>query len=119
MGRYYNGDIEGKFWFAVQPSNSADRFGVTGHVPEYIEYNFYEDDKQGVEEELKRIEKSLGNQLQKFDEFFEKHTSYRDEMLAENGISVSKLGDYADYKLGQKILNCLNENGYCEFEAEL
>ena len=119
MGRYYNGDIEGKFWFAVQPSNSADRFGVTGHVPEYIEYNFYEDDKQGVEEELKRIEKSLGNQLQKFDEFFEKHTSCRDEMLAENGISVSKLGDYADYKLGQKILNCLNENGYCEFEAEL
>lgn len=119
MGRYYNGDIEGKFWFAVQSSNSADRFGVSGHVPEYIEYNFYEDDKQGVEEELKRIEKALGDQLEKLDAFFEKHTSYRDEMLAENGISVSKLGDYADYKLGKKILDCINEYGQCQFTAEL
>ena len=24
MGRYYQGDIEGKFWFAVQSSNDAD-----------------------------------------------------------------------------------------------
>lgn len=119
MGRYYQGDIDGKFWFAVQPSNSADRFGVTGHVPEYIEYNFYEDDKQGVEEELKRIEKSLGDQLEKLDAFFEKHTSYRDEMLAENGIDVNNLSEYADYQLGRQILDCLNENGYCEFTAEL
>lgn len=22
MGRYYSGDIEGKFWFAVQPSDA-------------------------------------------------------------------------------------------------
>ena len=119
MGRYYSGDIEGKFWVAVQPSNSADRFGVKGFQPNYLEYKFYEEDKPNLEAELKRIEKSLGDQLEKFDEFFEKHTSYRDEMLAENGISVSKLGDYADYKLGQKILECLNNLGYCEFEAEL
>ena len=31
MGRYYNGDIEGKFWVAVQPSNAADQFGVELH----------------------------------------------------------------------------------------
>ena len=30
MGRYYNGDIEGKFMFAVQSSTSADRFGCAG-----------------------------------------------------------------------------------------
>ena len=30
MGRYYSGDIEGKFAFAVQSSNDADFFGVTG-----------------------------------------------------------------------------------------
>ena len=30
MGRYYNGDIEGKFWFAVQSSNDADFFGCEG-----------------------------------------------------------------------------------------
>ena len=30
MGRYYNGDIEGKFLFAVQSSNDADFFGQRG-----------------------------------------------------------------------------------------
>ncbi len=30
MGRYYNGDIEGKFMFAVQSSDDADFFGVQG-----------------------------------------------------------------------------------------
>jgi hypothetical protein len=119
MGRYYSGDIDGKFWFAVQPSNSADRFGVIGHVPEYIEYNFYEEDKQGVEEELKRIEKALGDQLQLMEDFFSNHGSYSDDKLTENGIDMSKIGEYADYKLGQKILDCINENGYCEFTAEL
>jgi hypothetical protein len=119
MGRYYSGDIDGKFWFAVQPSNSADRFGVTGHVPEYIDYNFDEEDKQGVEEELKRIEKALGEDLQKLENFFNANTSYSDDMLTENGIDSRKLRDYADYKLGQKILDCLEEYGQCQFTAEL
>ena len=33
MGRWYSGDVEGKFWFGIQDSNAADRFGVTGHQP--------------------------------------------------------------------------------------
>jgi hypothetical protein len=28
MGRYYSGDIDGKFWFALQSSDCADRFAV-------------------------------------------------------------------------------------------
>jgi hypothetical protein len=119
MGRYYQGDIEGKFWFAVQSSNSADRFGVTGHVPEYIEYYFDDHDKHEVESELKRIEKALGDQLKLMDDFFNENTSYSDDRLTENGIDMSKIGEYADYKLGQKILDCINELGYCEFTAEL
>ena len=119
MGRYYNGDIEGKFWFGVQSSNSADRFGVTGHVPEYIEYQFNEDDKDSVQLELKKIEKSLGDQLQIIEEFFMKNDTYTNDMLIGSGINVSKLSDYADYILGKKILDCLNNNGNCEFTAEL
>ena len=42
MGRYYNGDIEGKFMFAVQSSNAADRFGSEGYS-NYLEYYFSED----------------------------------------------------------------------------
>jgi hypothetical protein len=119
MGRYYNGDINGKFWFGVQPSNSADRFGVTGHVPEYIEYQFNEEDKPGVETELKRIENELSDQLQLIEGFFTKHDSYSNAMLIEHGINEDDLREYADYKLGQQILDCLNERGYCEFTAEL
>lgn len=40
MGRYYSGDIEGKCWFGIQDSDAADRFGVTGTTPEYLEYHF-------------------------------------------------------------------------------
>ena len=40
MGRYYTGDIEGKFAFGVQASDAADQFGVEGQTPEYLEYYF-------------------------------------------------------------------------------
>ena len=43
MGRYYTGDIEGKFCFAVQSSYAADRFGFEG-TPSYINYHFNESD---------------------------------------------------------------------------
>jgi hypothetical protein len=36
MGRYYYGDIEGKFWFGVQSSFDADNLGVK-HTEEYID----------------------------------------------------------------------------------
>jgi hypothetical protein len=52
MGRYYSGDIEGKFWFAVQSSTAADRFGASHNEPSYVEYCYSEDDLEGVEAEL-------------------------------------------------------------------
>ena len=54
MGRYYSGDIEGKFWFAVQSSNDADNFGVTGLPPDdRINYYFKKSDMPLIEEGLK------------------------------------------------------------------
>lgn len=119
MGRYYSGDINGKFWFGVQSSNAADRFGVTGHEPSYIMYYFDEDGKQGVEDELKVIEQKLGDQLQKIDEFFKANNGWNSEMLKDAGLNEDLLSDYADYELGKEILECINNQGYCEFEAEL
>jgi len=50
MGRYYSGDIEGKFWFACQSSDDADNFGVVGTPPDdALHYNFEEGDKPKVE----------------------------------------------------------------------
>lgn len=39
MGRYYSGDINGKFWVAIQNSDAAERFGLTGYIPNYITYD--------------------------------------------------------------------------------
>lgn len=60
MGRYYSGDIEGKFAFGVQSSNAADRFGVEGQPPDYIEYNYNQDDMPLLKDELKVLEDSFG-----------------------------------------------------------
>ena len=51
MGRYYDGDINGKFMFAVQSSSAADRFGSEGHN-NYLEYYFDEEHLPTIKEEL-------------------------------------------------------------------
>ncbi len=118
MGRYYSGDINGKFWFAVQSSDCADRFGVSGSQPEVLNYYFGEDDLEGVETEIKNIEEALGDKVRIIDEFFASRESYNDEMLKEAGITDEELSDYADLELGKKIRDCIKEDGQCEFEAE-
>ena len=40
MGRFYSGDIEGKFWFGLQPSDAPSIFGGTEQEPAYITYDF-------------------------------------------------------------------------------
>ncbi len=118
MSRYYSGDIEGKFWFAVQSSDAADRFGVEGTKPETINYCFEEENLEGVEEEIKVIEEKLGDKLQVIKDFFDKNASYNDKMLEEAGISKEEISEYADLGLGIKIRDSIKENGKCEFEVE-
>jgi len=115
MGRYYNGDIEGKFWFGIQKSDSASRFGGA----EYLEYSFYEDDLDDVNEELNLIHKSLGENLKKLHEFFEREGSYMETDLEDMGITKPMLSDYADLLLGIKIRDCIKVNGKCQFTAEI
>lgn len=124
MGRYYSGDIEGKFWFAVQSSDAADRFGVIGEAPNYIEYFFSKEDLPGVQKELAKIENILGDKLAKLDEFFKKQTYYNNQEL-QNFLDLSDeetkiaVSHYADYGLGKQIEACIIENGSCSFEGEL
>ena len=119
MGRYYSGDIEGKFWFGLQSSLAADRFGVTHSEPDYVEYWFQKEDLQGVLDEIDVIEKNLGSKLKVIKEFFEKNNGYNDAMLQEADISRQELNDYADLLLGIQIADCIKENGGCSFTAEL
>lgn len=124
MGRYYYGDIEGKFWFAVQSSDSADRFGVVGSEPQYLEYWFQQEDLEQVQEELKRIEEQHEKNFKKIKEFFQGKQGYTDKELAEyigetEETTKTILKDYADYELGKKIEQSIIENGECSFTAEL
>ena len=118
MGRYYNGDIEGKFWFGVQCSTAPERFGCQ-EVQDHIDYYIDEDSMDEVNMELTSIINKLGDQLQKFEEFFKNNDSYNPAMLKEAGLNEKLIGEYADYHLGLKIKKCLEENGSCQFTAEV
>lgn len=124
MGRYYTGDIEGKFWFAVQSSTSASRFGVEPTEPNYVNYYFDRSDLKTLQEELAWIEKDLGNDLKLLQEFFKEPRGYNTETIADllktsKDLARAKLEWYADYLLGKKIEACIIEQGSCDFDAEL
>ena len=128
MGRYYNGDIEGKFWFGVQSSDDALHFGATEQEPAYIDY--YVDNLESVEEGLKEARQELGVDEQRLNEFFNSRDSYNDEMIIQHykdnyQIEITerdvnnKLALLARIDLGEKIHKVVKEQGHCSFSAEL
>ncbi len=119
MGRYYSGDIEGKFWFGLQPSNAASRFGGQEFEPQYIEYYFNEDDLAKVNEEIEEIITTLGDKKKIIDDFFEKNQAYNDKDLEAIGITQYILSEYADLELGIQIRDKIEASGQCCFQAEL
>jgi hypothetical protein len=123
MGRYYSGDIEGKFWFAVQSSDDADFFGVCGEQPNELYYYFDKDNLPEIKKGIKQCLEELGEYKERLDIFFGGNEGYNDEMIAkELKISKAKAGEllewYARLELGEKILKQVKKAGYCEFVAE-
>jgi hypothetical protein len=123
MGRYYTGDINGKFWFGVQDSQDASFFGGTETDPGYKEYFFSKDDIRDIEQGIWECNKELRGYKTKMTKFFKKNSAYSDEMLLDAGIPANKIRTllewYARLLLGQKILKCVQKTGQCSFEAEL
>ena len=124
MGRDISGDINHRLWFAVQDSNAADRFGVSGHQPEELYYYFDMDSLADIYQELSNIARSLGSNLILLQQFFIENTTYTDEKLAEHlkvelNVAQKMLKDYADFGLGLEIANAVQTTGQCEFTAEL
>lgn len=119
MGRYYSGDINGKFWFGLQSSIAADRFGVPYSEPNYVTYFYGDEDLVGVVEEINNITELLGDKLKVIEDFFKDREGYNDKTLEEAGISKKELEDYADLCLGIQIRDCIIKNGECSFDAEL
>ena len=137
MGRYYDGDIHGKFVFGIQSSLAADRFGVTGQDPGYVDYYFDESNLQGVKDELNNIVSKFGVhgfalatyfRLGYYDHSNKHHLSFPGYLAKAGYIDdpnnyfrdkVELLQDYHDYYLGYKIMKCIEETGQCSFTAEL
>jgi len=124
MGRYYSGDIEGKFWFAVQSSNDVSFFGGEVSDPNYLSYYFGKEDIKDLEEGIKKCKEELGDNLVKLEKFFSKAEMYSDKEI-EKVLEISDedkvrsiLQWFARLGLGEKILNCVKENSECSFEAE-
>lgn len=131
MGRYYQGDIEGKFWFGVQSSDDANNFGGSeielqddgGEVME-LEYFFNKEDLESINEGIQTCITDLGEFKVKLDEFFADSTGYNPNKLAKHlEITTEKysiiMDSYARLKLGEKIKKCVEEKGECNFTAEL
>jgi hypothetical protein len=119
MGRYYNGYIEGKFWFAVQNSNCADRFGSIGiYGGEMIFYEFEEKHLVRVEEEIKKIQESLSHKLDTI-ENLSIDGMWTVAELNKAGVTSDDVSDYADLLIGIKIRDCIKEKRKCYFDAEL
>ena len=124
MGRYYWGDIEGKFAFAIQSSSDADFFGVQGYQPEHLKYNFDKDDLPKVKEGIKKCKVYLVDWKPKLDKFFKDKDTYSPDDLAKFlKVDETKMQEIqrwdARLNLGKKIEECIEKNGECHFEVEL
>jgi hypothetical protein len=131
MGRYYQGDIEGKFWFGVQSSDDANNFGGSeielqdddGEIYE-LEYFFNKEDLESINEGIQTCITDLGEFKSKLDEVFSSSNGYNPDVLAKQlGVAEAKystiMDSYARLQLGNKIKKCVEDNGECRFTAEL
>ena len=131
MGRYYQGDIEGKFWFGVQSSDDANNFGGSeielqdddGEIYE-LEYFFNKEDLESINEGIQTCITDLGEFKSKLDEVFSSSNGYNPDVLAKQlGVAEAKystiMESYARLVLGNKIKKCVEEKGECRFTAEL
>ena len=128
MGRYYYGDIEGKFMFAVQPSDAGERFGAyeTPQEPSSIDYAVSRDSYDKLSKELKEIE--LSGAVARVEHMWEEL-----EKEGQMGYNMEKdcprfhvtpqdLSEYADWRMGKQMKDYFDENPEAEslwFNAEL
>lgn len=132
MGRYYSGDIEGKFWFGVQSSDDANHFGgveveVEDEESEDVmsmDYFFEKDDLEDINAGIQECLDGLGENKKKIDDYFETRPSYNDDQMA-NDLEMTKeelrenLEIYARLRLGNQIKECVERTGQCNFTADL
>ena len=126
MGRYYRGDIEGKFMLGVQASDDADFFGIKGEAEELV-YHFSENQLDDIHKGIASCYEHLGKSKERLDKFFDENDMYNDEEISDyfikeydEEINVQEtLEWYARLKLGEQIKKSVEVKGHCYFTAEL
>ena len=141
MGRYYDGDIEGKFWFAVQSSDDGEFFGAKDITSEneeedyhagYVDYCIDNNAISDVLEGIRICKGCLGENGKILMDFFQTNTGYNEEMIIKHykdkhNIKISEdevlghLQYIARLQLGIQILIFFNQNPDkdCNFTAEM
>ena len=141
MGRHYDGDISGKFWFAVQSSDDGEYFGALDITEEntdsdyhegFVDYVIYFSDIDKVKAGIDLCKRQLRGNYVILNEFFSSSSGYNDEMIIEHykktrGIHINEgflreqLTIFARLNFGTQILLYFNENPGedCHFTAEM
>ena len=141
MGRHYDGDISGKFWFAVQSSDDGEYFGALDITEEntdsdyhegFVDYVIYFSDIDKVKAGIDLCKRQLRGNYVILNEFFSSSSGYNDEMIIEHykktrGIHINEgflreqLTIFARLNFGTQILLYFNENSGedCHFTAEM
>lgn len=123
MGRYYTGDIEGKFWFGVQASDDGEFFGMKPNTS-FIDYYIDESDIDAIEQGIKECKVVLRGHLTKMNKFFKGSSGYTNKQLEEvlnvnEEATYDLLVWYARLQLGKKIHEQVLKDGSCYMNAEL
>ena len=119
MGRYYNGDVNGKFMFAVQSSDAHTRFGAEEVERGYIDYEMSRDKYDDIVKELDSIDEGS---IERVSKMFEDNTGYNDEIQKQYNVTEHDLSEYADYRIGKQVKDYFDDNpeeDCCYLEAEL
>ena len=107
MGRYYSGDIEGKFMFAVQPSSAGERFGAQD-VTDYVEYYVDREEYDNIVNEINDIEKT--GAVKRVQDMFAIENGWNDEILKKYNVSEEDLSEYADWRMGMQMKEYFDNN---------
>ena len=120
MGRYYSGDIEGKFMFAVQPSNAPEIFGAEILDSNYVEYWVERDKLPFVKSQIKKLLKEHGDGINRVKKMYKSERGWNDDIKKEYGVTRDDLEHYANLALGEQIRDYIEENEMdCHITAEL
>ena len=117
MGRYYNGDVNGKFMFAVQSSDAHERFGAVEEESGYVPYVVYRDSYAEICAELDSI-KQKGH-IDKVEKMFNDNLGYNNERMKEynlhsliSGWSSNLYTILHTYLPAQQKMYCHHDNVY-------